>query len=233
MNRTKWPVVVCVAAVTLFPLVSEAQSSATSFDELRPLSRPGQDVVVRHVDVLRTLVPTLGVCQPAGAQNANRPFAQVGCYLRVRNTTAAQAAVDQDAPVGSLGALSTRVKTRERIYVRQTSGKEIVGRFSRASEEWLTLEIDGQTREISARDVHEVRRRSGNKVRKGMLYGSTIGGAVGLIATAASENRASDWSRRDRLLGNAMLAALAGLIDGAIIGAFIHERPVVYQAARP
>ena len=66
-----------------------------------------------------------------------------------------------------------------------------------------------------------------------MLYGSITGGALGFIATAASENRPGGWSRRDQFLGNAMLAALAGLIDGAIIGALMHERTVVYRAAPP
>jgi hypothetical protein len=176
-----------------------------------------------------TLVVTLGVCQPSGAQSADRPFADVGRYLRVLDTTAARASVDSQAPVVSLGALSTRVKNGEKIYVRQRDGEEIVGRFSRASENSLTLEIDGQTREISATDVREVRQRGRSRVRKGMLYGAVIGGAVGLIATAGSENQPGGWSRRDRFIGNGTLAALAGLIDGAIVGAFIHERTVVYR----
>ena len=54
MTRTEWPVVVCVAALTLFPSISGAQSPATSFEELRPLLPPGQEVIVRHADGRRT-----------------------------------------------------------------------------------------------------------------------------------------------------------------------------------
>jgi hypothetical protein len=37
-------------------------------------------------------------------------------------------------PITLLGALSPRVKPTDRIYVRKTSGEEIVGRFSHASQ---------------------------------------------------------------------------------------------------
>jgi hypothetical protein len=145
---------------------------------------------------------------------------------------AAQAQAAVDAPVASLGALSSRVKPSDRIYVRKTSGEEVVGKFLRASEVSLALEVDGQTREIPASDVQQVSRRGGNRVKQGMLFGFLTGAAVaiGAMTTSGSE---SDWSFRDKIFFGTVAGGGAGLTWGAIIGAFLHERPVVYGAEAP
>lgn len=139
-----------------------------------------------------------------------------------------QAAVDARAPVPSLGALSSRVKPFEKIYVRRASGEEVVGSFSRASEASLTVEVDGQTREIPASDVQQVWRRGGNRVHQGMFFGFLTGAAVADTFVAASEGSKSAGFFVGTVAGGG-----AGLIWGAIIGAFVHERPVVYRTTAP
>jgi hypothetical protein len=139
-----------------------------------------------------------------------------------------QAAVGARAPVTSLGALSSRVKPSDRIYVRRTSGEEIVGRFSRASDVSLTLEVAGQTRELLATDVQQVRRRGGNRVKRGMLFGFLAGAAVG---TAAGWDAEVDGDRITVVVAG--MGGVVGLVWGAVIGAFVHERPLVYRATAP
>jgi hypothetical protein len=136
------------------------------------------------------------------------------------------------APVASLGALSSRVKPFETIYVRKVSGEEIAGTFSRASEASLTMEVDGQTRDIPVSDVQQVRLRGGNRVKQGMLFGFLAGAAIADIA-AISSSSGSDSSVGAGIFVGTAAGGGAGLIWGALIGAFVHERPLVYRAATP
>jgi hypothetical protein len=164
------------------------------------------------------------LCASALALVVGRPSA-------AQEVTPAEAG-DSRAPVASLGALSSRVKPSDKIYVRKMSGEEVAGRFLRASDASLTLEIDGQTREIPAGDVQQVSRPGGNRVKQGMLFGFLAGAAVGLAAIAASHSE-SDFSRGDKMFIGTVAGGGAGLMWGAIIGALVHQRPVVYQAAAP
>jgi hypothetical protein len=127
-------------------------------------------------------------------------------------------------PAESLGVLSSRVMPFERIYVQTVNGEEIAGRFSLASSTSLTMEVDGYTREIAASDVRQVRRRGPNQVKRGMLVGYLSGVTLGLVGTMTSDS--SDKGAGVFLSLTA--AGGAGLIWGALIGAFIHERPVIY-----
>jgi hypothetical protein len=54
INRIVRDVAACVMAVMLFPTSSSAQTLAASFDELRPLLRPGTEVLVTSADGRRT-----------------------------------------------------------------------------------------------------------------------------------------------------------------------------------
>ncbi len=53
-NRIVWHIAACVTALTLFPTTSGAQSSATTFDELRLAVKDGDQVVVTDSDGRRT-----------------------------------------------------------------------------------------------------------------------------------------------------------------------------------
>ena len=136
------------------------------------------------------------------------------------------------APVASLGALSSRIKPFETIYVRRVSGEEIAGTFSRVSEASLTMEVDGQTRDIPVSDVQQVWLRGGNRVKQGMLFGFLAGAAIADIAVISSSS-GSDSSVGTGIFLGTVAGGAAGLIWGALIGAFVHERPLVYRAAVP
>lgn len=148
--------------------------------------------------------------------------------------SAVQAEVnDSRAPVASLGALASHLTPSDKIYVRTMSGEEIAGRFSRASDASLRLELDGQTREIPAIDVQQVWRRGGNRVKRGMWVGFIAGAAIADIGLVASRDAESEYSVWDTLFLGTIAGGGAGLIWGAVIGAFVHERPIVYRAAAP
>jgi hypothetical protein len=134
-------------------------------------------------------------------------------------------------PITSLGALSSRVKPTDRIYVRSTSGEKIVGLFSHASQVSLTLEVEGRIRDIPAADVQQVWQRGASQAKRGMLYGFLAGAAIADIAALTASSSESDWSTRDRIFLGTLAGGGAGLIWGGLIGAFIHERTVVYLAA--
>jgi hypothetical protein len=53
-NRIVWHIAACVTALTLFPTTSGAQSSATTFDELRLAVKDGDQVAVTDSDGRRT-----------------------------------------------------------------------------------------------------------------------------------------------------------------------------------
>jgi hypothetical protein len=110
--------------------------------------------------------------------------------------------------------------------VRKVSGEEITGTFTRASEASLTMEVDGHTRDIPVSDVQQVWLRGGNRVMRGMLFGFLAGAAVG---TAAGWNAEQDGE--SVTVAVAAVAGAVGLVWGAAIGAFVHERPLVYRAA--
>jgi hypothetical protein len=143
---------------------------------------------------------------------------------------ARQAPVAAD-PITSLGTLSSRVNPTDRIYVRTMRGEEIVGRFSQASPMSLTLQVAGRTRDIPAADVQQVWQRGASHARRGMAFGFLAGAAIADIAVLTASSSESDWSTRDRIFVGTLAGGGAGLVWGALIGAVIHERTVVYLAA--
>ena len=178
--------------------------------------------------LLCACVLVVGVGRPLGAQEIPQPQSEA------RGSFGPSAHVDDfTPPVRSLGALSSQVKPTNRIYIRKTGGEEISGRFLSASEVSLTLEIEGQAREIPASEVQQVTKRGGNRVRKGMAFGFLAGAAVGASARAASGSDSSDNSVGDRIGFGILFGGPTGLVWGGIIGAFFHERPVVYLAPVP
>jgi len=140
--------------------------------------------------------------------------------------------VDERALVTSLGELSSRVTPFDTVYVRTRSGADIAGRFSNASEALLVVEVDGQAQTIPASDVQQVRRRGGNRAKQGALSGFIAGASVGITVLTTSDSE-SDYSTGEKVFLGAVAGGGTGAIWGAIIGAFVHQRPVVYQKGRP
>lgn len=136
-------------------------------------------------------------------------------------------------PITSLGALSSRVKPTDRIYVRKTSGEEIVGRFSHASQVSLTLDVEGRMRDIPEADVQQVWQRGASRAKRGMVFGFLAGAAIADIAALTASSSDSDWSTGEKIFLGTLAGGGAGLIWGGLIGAFIHERTIVYLAAAP
>jgi hypothetical protein len=134
-------------------------------------------------------------------------------------------AFDPGEPLIALSALSSRVLPFETIYVRNATGEEIVGGFWHASAASLTVEVDGHTREIAAGEVQRVWRRGANRVRKGMLFG--------FITGATAMNLAFAGSGTGYIVPATVVGGGAGLMWGALIGAFLHERPLVYRPGAP
>jgi hypothetical protein len=147
------------------------------------------------------------------------------------DSIAAPTRVDVQTPVASLGALSSRVKPFETIYVRKVSGEDIAGTFARASETTLMMQVDGQMQDIPVSDLQQVWRRGGNRVKQGMLFGFLAGAALADIAIVASSSE-SDSVGAGMFIGT-VAGGGAGLMWGALIGAFVHERPLVYRSAAP
>jgi hypothetical protein len=87
-------------------------------------------------------VLVVGVRQPLAAQEIPQPPSEARAAL---GPTAQ--ADDSTTPVRSLGALSSRVKRTNRIYVLKPGGEEISGRFLGASDLSLTLEIEADARD--------------------------------------------------------------------------------------
>jgi len=167
------------------------------------------------------LVFVVGIGRPIAAQTATSD-----------GSPGAQAPA-APGPIASLGALSSRVKPTDRIYVRKTSGEEIVGRFSHASQVSLTLEVKGRIRDIPAADVQQVWQRGASHAKRGMLFGFLAGAAIADIAALTASSTKSDWSTGDKIFLGTLAGGGAGLVWGGLIGAFIHERSVVYVGAAP
>ena len=189
------------------------------------------------------LVFVVGIGRPIAAQTVTWPLADLGDkpgtsgtkpeLARVSTVSPAAQAPAAPDPITSLSALSARVKPTDRIYVRRTSGEKIVGRFSHASQVSLTLEVAGQIRDIPAADVQQVWQRGASHAKRGMLFGFLAGAAIADIASLTASSSKSDWSTGDKIFLGTLAGGGAGLVWGGLIGAFIHERTVVYLAAAP
>lgn len=157
-----------------------------------------------------------------------------------RPADAARPPSARTGPVASLSSLSTRVIPFQTIYVRTRTGEEVAGTFSAASDERLRMDVGGRTWEIAATDVHEVRLRGGRQVKQGALTG-LAGGAVILGAAfgagAAAKDDPAVAAEGDSVgaavLFGAVVGGAVGVMWGSIIGALIHERPLVYTSATP
>ncbi len=135
------------------------------------------------------------------------------------------------APVASLSSLSTRVSPFQTIYVRTRNGEEVAGTFAKASDDMLRTEVNGRTRNIAAADVDEVRLRGGHSAKRGGLIGLGAGAAAVMVVAASAGKRGSGDA--DVTIPFFIAGAVGGLMWGSIIGAFVHERPLVYRSATP
>ncbi len=129
-------------------------------------------------------------------------------------------------PVASIEDLWQRVRQGDTIDVVTLDGRKVHGTFVEVSAEAVTIAVDGERREIPARDVSRVTRR-GNRFRRGAFWGAMFMAAMGGVAGGASCSSGSGSCSNPALL--AVYMAMPGALWGTVIGAVIPRHAVVYE----
>jgi len=80
-------------------------------------------------------------------------------------------------PVSSVADLWMRVKSGDKVFVKDGSGEETAGVFAKVSDSTLSLLVDGQLRDVSVADVREVATRD-DSLMNGFLIGAGIGAVL-------------------------------------------------------
>ena len=137
-------------------------------------------------------------------------------------------AFSQQTPSLSEWASVQRIKTNERVFVRQRNGKEIKGRMIEASDTTLTIDRDGKPFSIARGDVRQVYAVSGTAQKgKWALIGAGIGAGVGAGIGYAKYSPDSDDSEIYIPIG-LLIGAGSGAIGGMLFGQTTRNRELVY-----
>jgi hypothetical protein len=137
-----------------------------------------------------------------------------------------QSTLAQAQPVDSIENLWSRMKSGNTVYVTDATARETRGIFVKLSDTALTLDVDGQAREIQYTDVRQIEKR-GDSVLNGFLIGAAIGGGIG---AAMGASNCSDCGEDQFPLVPAMIVgALEFGGIGALVDYFIKGRTVVYR----
>ena len=123
-----------------------------------------------------------------------------------------------------------RIRTNEKLFVRQKSGKEIKGEMIEASETALTIDRDGKPFSIPRAEVRQVYIVEG-KAQKGKwaLIGAGTGAGVGAAIGYAKYSPNSDDSELWIPVG-LMFGAGIGAVSGLLFGQTTRKRTMVYAA---
>ena len=123
-----------------------------------------------------------------------------------------------------------QIKTDERLFVRQTNGKEIKGRMIEASDTTLMIDRDGKPFSIPRGDVRQVYVVSGTAQKgKWALIGAGIGAGVGTGIGYAKYSPNSDDSEIYIPIG-LLIGAGSGAVGGMLFGQSTRKRELVYAA---
>jgi hypothetical protein len=146
-------------------------------------------------------------------------------------TTTAVASAQE--PAGSFDALAGSVQVGQRIWVTDTTGREVRGRLERLSSDGLVLKTRG-LETFAAPEVRRVRARARDSLKNGTLLGLAIGGGMGTawcIGAIADDSGDID-ARVECVEGFTVFPGLGALI-GLVVDAVIPGRVrVVYQAPK-
>jgi len=121
-----------------------------------------------------------------------------------------------------------RIKTGEKVYVRQKNGKEIRAEMIEASDTTLTIDRDGKPFSIPRTDVRQVYIAEG-KAQKGKwaLIGAGIGAGTGAAIGATRVSRDHDdseiWVPVGLIIGTG-----SGALGGMLFGQTTRKRTLVY-----
>ena len=123
-----------------------------------------------------------------------------------------------------------RIRTNERLFVRQQNGKEIKGRMIEASDTTLTIDRDGKPFSIARGDVRQVYVVSGTAQKgKWALIGAGIGAGTGAGIGYAKYSPNSDDSEIYIPIG-LLIGAGSGALGGMLFGQSTRKRELVYAA---
>ena len=121
-----------------------------------------------------------------------------------------------------------RIRTNEKLFVRQKNGKEIKGEMIEASETALTIDRDGKPLSIPRAEVRQVYIVEG-KAQKGKwaLIGAGTGAGAGAAIGYAKYSPNSDDSELWIPVG-LMFGAGIGAASGLLFGTTTRKRTMVY-----
>ena len=121
-----------------------------------------------------------------------------------------------------------RIRTNEKLFVRQKSGKEVKGEMIEASETALTIDRDGKPLSIPRAEVRQVYIVEG-KAQKGKwaLIGAGVGAGAGAAIGYAKYSPDSDDSELWIPVG-LMFGAGIGAVSGLLFGQSTRKRTMVY-----
>jgi len=121
-----------------------------------------------------------------------------------------------------------RIKTDERLLVRQRNGKEIKGRMIEASDTTLTIDHDGKPLSIARGDIRQIYVVSGTAQKgKWALIGAGIGAGTGTAIGYAKYSPNSDDSEIYIHMG-LLIGAGSGALGGMLFGQTTRKRELVY-----
>jgi hypothetical protein len=121
-----------------------------------------------------------------------------------------------------------QIKTDERLFVRQTNGKEIKGRMIEASDTTLTIDRDRKPFSIARADVRQVYVVSGTAQKgKWALIGAGIGAGTGTAIGYSKYSPNSDDSEIYIPIG-LLIGAGSGALGGMLFGQTTRKRELVY-----
>ena len=127
-------------------------------------------------------------------------------------------------------AVVQRLKTDEKLVVKQKDGKQVKGRMIEATDTTLTIDRDGKPTSIARADVRQVSVIEG-KAQKGKwaLIGAGIGAGAGAGVGAIKYSPDSDDSELWIPVG-LMFGTGIGAVGGLLFGTSTRKRVMVYDA---
>lgn len=122
-----------------------------------------------------------------------------------------------------------RIRTNEKLFVRQKNGKELKGEMIEASDTALTIDRDGKPVSIPRADVRQVYIVEGRAQKgKWALIGAGVGAGAGAGIGYAKYSPDSDDSELWIPVG-LMFGAGIGAVSGMLFGQTTRKRTMVYS----